>query len=440
MAELRRHAFLAGAAGAVLATGARAFAAPVNDAGQYGSVLDPAQFSGIQTFLSPSLLRGTYLGVDDAFPDGTKRVVLDNLPPVMAQGAGRHLGSPGTCESCSYGYGLGGYTASRAVQGPRLGWNSAAANNLPSAAWLYQWVHQTTGIAHSCPKGSLCVPYLKHLLRFGAPSLAQVPYNPQTLTAVPELCDYIESLDVGATFPGSERFIIGSFKGLRIHPNEQRAYVSLFTEMLRNRHAISFSGLVPSGYGAPELDARGVFVLPQAGFVPHSGHGQVIVGYDDHLQAFLVQNSMSAGWNPGDAGDPGRNGRIWYSYDAFFAGQQVAAIMFPRPPDDIPGTTLAVNARNAPRATVVNAIAHNAGDKSWLLLVLHATAPLNVRSIAATDAAGAHQFDTNVNELMRLGYRYIERPAGTFAPGNTYDVTIEAGRSLTYRGRVTLTG
>jgi hypothetical protein len=435
---MNRQAFLASAGSAMFACTSTALASSSDSDGRYGSIISPTLFSGVQGFLSPSVLSGSYLAVADAFAPGTSRVVLDNLPPVMAQGAGSRLGWPGTCESCSYGYGLGGYTASRDMRGPRSGWNGSDPHDQPSAAWLYQWVHRYSNVARSCPQGSLCVPYLQHLLRFGAPSAAQVPYNPGSAATVPALCEYIQSLDTAATFPGSERFIIGSYKGLHIHANRQTEYVALFTELVRNRHAISFSGLVPNGYVKPQLDRRGVYRATN-GFVPKSGHGQVIVGYDDSLQAFLVQNSMSSTWNPGDANDVARNGRIWYSYDSFFAGQQVAALMFPRPPDAVPGITLETQTPNAPEIAVVNAIARSNGTKSYLLLVLRGTTPINVRSFAASDVGGTSRFATPINELMRLGYRYIEAPPRTFVPGHSYDVTMNVGLGLTYRGRVTLT-
>jgi hypothetical protein len=71
----------------------------------FGADLSPAQFSGIQSPLEPNALQGTFLGIADAFPESARRAVLDNLPAPLEQGGSGHLGSPGSCEACSYGYG-----------------------------------------------------------------------------------------------------------------------------------------------------------------------------------------------------------------------------------------------------------------------------------------------------------------------------------------------
>ena len=80
-----------------------------------------------------------------------------------------------------------------------------------------------------------------------------------------------------------------------------------------------------------------MFTAPD-GYNPKTGHGQVIFGFDDSKGpngAFLVQNSFGPGWNSGPASDPGRNGRIWWDYDAFFAGQNYAAIALPTAPASV---------------------------------------------------------------------------------------------------------
>jgi hypothetical protein len=435
---MHRRAFLAATSAAALAARPNAPAAASSDDGQFGAVLDAAQVRGAPNFVSPAVLDGTALAVDDAFAAGTKRVLLDNVPPIMRQGAGTHLGSPGSCEACSYGYGLGGYTAGRTANGARAGWDASDPANAPSAAWLYQWAHESGGNAHACPKGSKALTYLRRLLRSGSPSTAQVPYNPNSSTSVTELCEYFELIDLGSTFPSMERFIIGSFKAIEVRRDGQRTQVPLFEELLRNRHAIAFSGLVPHGYSSPELDGD-VYRAPR-GFIEHSGHGQVIVGYDESLEAFLVQNSMGSDWNGGSASDPGRNGRIWYSYDAFFAGQKTAAIVFPRPSGDELGPSLASDVPDVPRLSLPNAIAHNTSEYSRLIVVLRASDLLNITSISAVDPRSKTRFELRLDQLMRLGYNYMERHAGTFAAGVPYEFTISArvDRSrVVYRGTVT---
>ncbi len=109
------------------------------------------------------------------------------------------------------------------------------------------------------------------MLAKGAPSTAREPYNPNQATALKPLCEYFEGLDLTATYPGSERFMIGSFKYIKLTPTASD-YLETFKELLRNRHAIAFTGLVPKGYGVrrPAL-VNNAHTAPQ-GFIKGSGH------------------------------------------------------------------------------------------------------------------------------------------------------------------------
>lgn len=437
---MHRRTFLATAGAAALAGSAKALGSPNASSVNFGADLSPVQFQGVQSPLGPGALEGTFLEVKDKFPPNARRVVLDNLPPPMAQGGPGHLGSPGSCEACSWGYGLGTYTGSREIAGPRAGWDSNDPHDQVSAAWLYQWQHASTGKPNSCPTGSMCIPYLTKMLRDGAASTADAPYNPQHRPKVAGMCAYIETLNTtGTPFPGMDRFVIGSYKSTGIGGSGNQAkYLPVIKNLLRNRHAIAFSGLVPKDINAPVLAPNGVYHATP-GFYPNSGHGQMIVGYDDALGALLVQNSMGANWNPGPAHDVGHNGRIWYAYEAFFAGQKVIGVAWPKPPAAVPGTVLPALTRGAPVLKVVNARVHDTPNYSRLVLVLYASAPLNVKSLAAHNPRSGHHFTATINELLRIGYQYIQEPAGTFKPKATFDMTIQAlanGTPVTYRGPV----
>jgi hypothetical protein len=148
---------------------------------------------------------------------------------------------------------------------------------------------------------------------------------------------------------------------------------------------------------------------------------------------------MGATWNPGPSNEIGRNGRIWYAYPAFFAGQQVMGIAFPKPPDEIPGTVLPALTPGAPILKIVNARVHDTPQHSRLVLVLHASEPLNVKSLAASNPRSGHHFSVTIDSLLRLGYQYIEEAAGTFKPKATFNVTIHGlanGSPVAYQGPV----
>ena len=121
---------------------------------------------------------------------------------------------------------------------------------------------------------------------------------------------------------------------------------------------------------------KGAFTAPD-GYPTTGGHGQVIVGYNDAKGpngAFLVQNSFGPGWNPGPANAPGFNGRIWFDYDAWFAGQQYALIMFSNSAEPPGGIRLTTSASGAPTVFIKEGKRYTQGGNAYLNLILH-TAP-----------------------------------------------------------------
>jgi hypothetical protein len=453
---MHRRSFLAAAAGALVATQRPAIAAepkakltakasvfvdPSN--GQLGAAISVRDSSGVLEALSPTALAGTQLEVKNAAPSSSRAVVLSNLPTVSTQGVPGSIGNPGSCEAQSFGYCLGAYTAARNPDGS-IKWSAAEAANQPSAAWLYQWEHAVVeNDARVCPNGSGAKPYADKLVATGAPSTAAFPYNPNDATTAGKICKYIKGLSVTTAPPGSSRFLVGSYKVYGNVLHRKAAYLSQFKELIRHGHAIAFSGLVPKQYciEKPPL-TNDAFTAP-AGFIPKSGHGQVIVGFNDAKGpngAFLVQNSFGPGWNPGVASDRGHNGRIWYDYDAWFAGQGYALIMFSNGPIAAGGTPLHT-AGSGPRFVVASATPHaDANGKHHLVLVTQASEAVTITGLTVTPRTG-RRVTMKLNEAMRLGYQYVTRPRA-FPPGPckvAYTVKTRAGDTLAYTGSVNVT-
>ena len=451
---MRRRSFVTGAGTILLAAptalaaqtvyrapGVTVYADP--SAGDLGVRITAHEFDGIQEAVSPSLLHGTVLEVANPQPDVSHAVTLTNLPAVSRQGVPGSVGSPGSCEAQSFGYCLGAYTAARNPNGS-VKWDAADANNAPSAAWLYQWEHAIVeSDKRVCPNGSGATPYANRLVRDGAPSTAQVPYNPHDATTPHTVCAYIAALDVQRGWPGQSRFLIGSYKAYTGLQNGKAKYLSLFKELIRHGHAIAFTGQVARKYcvESPPL-RRGAFTAP-AGFFPKSGHGQVIVGYDDSVGphgAFLVQNSFGAGWNPGPESSPGHNGRIYWGYNAFFASQAYAIVMFSNTDQPVRGTLLSTNASQAPAFAVASAHrATDAQNRHRLVVVTHSSDAVTVKHLAVTAPDGATDAQ-NLNEMLRIGYQYVERAGNApFVSGAykvAYTVLDRTGRQIVYRGTV----
>jgi hypothetical protein len=455
-ATVGRRSLLVSAAGFALAARtrwARADAPSADSMGHFGSFVDQAEFARRTQALKPEIvaaLVATYPNLRTLLGDKKPRHVLPNLPPVSTQGTPAHLGSPGSCEAQSFGYGLGTYTASTSPAG---GFDSSSSlANCISAAWLYANLHQLEN--QSCPKGSAAFAYLDQLVAAGAPSEAQVPYKPDCTYLVPRSASNPGGIDLDiAHYYDVEKFKIGSSYAITNFQNAQATCLPLFKSHLRAGHAIAFSGLVANGYATSTSSTidNGAFDPPASSFKAGSGHGQLVVGFDDslgHTGAFLVQNSFGPGW-PGVSGAPPLlMGRIWWTYEAFFASQKCAAIAYPlvipHLPRPLPGTPMNPGQPGAPDASIMEvASAVDGATGEGHLVMQHAFAqPVMLDTVTVKTPTGA-TLTQQYGGAMAQGHTYVTQ-RGAFATG-TYGVTLAArtiasagapSRSVTYSGNV----
>ena len=439
---MHRRRFIAGAGAAALATSATRVNAQTLTLfgdlknGQFGADLSGVDFQGILEALDPAALKGTSMEVLNAADPNAGAVVLDNLPTVSTEGVPGSVGDPGSCEAQSFGYCLGAYTAARTPNGQRK-WSAGDPNNQPSCAWLYEWQHADDG-SKACPNGSMAVPYVQKLIATGAPSTGQFPYNPTDATTPGGICAHIDRIDVNDLGPRPGRLMLGSYKAYSGIQHQAAKYLGQFKSLIRNGHAIAFSGLVPNAYcvESPPLNAD-TFTAPQ-GFIPGSGHGQVIVGFDDSKGprgAFLVQNSFGPNWNPGMADDAGHNGRIWYGYGAWFAGQSLALIAYPNLDEPPLGVRLDASTGDAPALYLKESSTYAQGGAFYLAVILHASDAVTVNELEVTGPRGMVSTQS-LNEMIRFGYAYVERKP-PFQPGRyTARLTakIQGGQNVTYSG------
>lgn len=373
--------------------------------GQYGAVLDSAEFDA-----SPETLPPHAFGSGEAHPLPA-RVVLTNLPAVAMQGTKGDPGSPGTCEAQAFGYGLGSYTAARLPDGTAK-WNPADPVNTTSAAFLFA-LAIAEGYAQ-CPEGGKALNYLQRLIAIGAPSTAQVPYFPS--------CPYISHIDPDNDWPDEARFRIGSYSTFLIHP-DQRAFIKA---LLAAGHAIAFSGLVFENYGDPTLEF-GVFGTnsgEQPPLIPNSGHGQLVVGYDDEKGdpsapgAFLIQNSFGTAWPPSD---PQADGRIWWAYETFFRSQRLAAVAYPRAAS-VPSHGELQSALQGSRAFITGVrqwVDPDSTANVYLIIELQFTAPVELKSITVTEPGTGTEVEQHYALPFSTGYVFFRRADGAqFAHGD----------------------
>jgi hypothetical protein len=416
---------------------------PPDEDGQFGAILSEFGRSSTLRVLPP---RALPLGTGTQSPVTLpRRVELTNLPSVGMQGTIAHLGSPGSCISWSFAYGLGSYTAARQPDGA-IRWDPREPQNQASSAFLYALIHAREG--QQCPTGS-SEGYLTQLVLDGAPSMADVPYAPD--------CCYINGIDVEQTFPMETRFRIGSFGGIPLPAQDPNAdpvrTLALLKEFLAAGHAVAFAGPVFTGFSAPVLDDGVFYPTSWCESTPAKpcGHGMLLVGYDDDIGdarkgrgAFLVQNSFGTNWPPASSNSPAPPGRFYLSYAAFLGSQLTAQVAYPLDERPTGAAPLHASSPGAPTAHVTAGHqwvgdAPAGGTRPATLIVVHRFSdPVTLESVTIAEPPPSSARATQTNGYaFRNGYTYVVRDDGySFLPG-AYAVTIVAQTSV---GRVTYTG
>lgn len=441
---MNRRLFIGSGAAATLAGcssgGVNVLNPPISGANfRFGALLNAAEFAAAPAALPPEAVTT----IQAVLPPAS--VTLTNLPPVVAQGAvgkGQSLGSPGSCEAQSWAYALGSYTAARNRDGT-MRWNAADLNNQVSAAWMYSWALSSPATGQgACPSGSYSLPYPQQLIATGAPSVQQFAYYADCGV----LGKYYSS---NPNPPNQSRLQIGSYAIINWSNLTQAKFTDLLKRHLAAGNAIAFSGLVCEGYMDPSspnskngyLDSRGVWQCNTAGGIPNSGHGQVIVGYDDTLQAFLVQNSFGTQWPFTQT--PATPGRLYWSYDAMWNTQSYFGIAFPaNNSGTLTGTILPGSSSSAPQLGVKLHSYDDADGNSRLVFLLDAASPIQLLNTTVVTPAG-QTYTKQYNAPIRTGYTHVSRLNASFVPGN-YTVTLSAnlpfttGFGFTYTGTVTL--
>lgn len=398
----------------------------------YGAVFSQADIDAAVKALPPHALGSLGGPVSRKLP---RRVLLSFPPPVVQQGTAAEPGSPGTCEAQSFGYGLGSYTAARTPAGA-LRWNTSLPQNTVSAAWLYTLIQQRSG--GQCPKGTRGIDYLEQLAGAGAPSRSQVPYQPD--------CAYLDGLNTGPR-PNMGRFRIGSYAVVPVGGND--GAVAQIKSHIAAGQAVAFTGSVLCGYAqAPAFKWGTIY---ETATVPDSGHGQLLIGYDDGMGmpgkrgAFLVQNSFGLGWPPADARSAAPPGKAYWSYGSFGATQALAAVAYPVVPA-AGGSSLRPSSATAALASVGRGYQWSPGgdDNSAYLILTHAfAAPVRLIDVTLTEPGGAQlQVTAAYGQHIASGYSYLKRSDGkAFLPG-TYRVSLRTGEAdepvVIYTGKVSV--
>lgn len=350
----------------------------------------------------PNLLLGASGPPDSA--------MLSNTPPIGQQGpcsACTSQGSPGSCISWSFAYGMGSYTVNLAQ-----GWGLNDPAHLISPAFLYEYVLNLQN--ETCPTGTEAIHYLDYLAQNGAVTFATAPY----------IANCTDLNEINLNDPPDPTFKIGSW--VYIKPTDR----TLIKEHLAAGYAVAFAGHLYEGFG--DLVGNDVYYGSGPFEVNHNtgklvGHGMLLIGYDDSrgdpskgLGAYRIQNSFGTSW--------GDDGYLWMSYDTFeksiLATYSAEPLSAPQPAL----ADLAPSEPSAPHARLTRAFQWTKSEtdgttRVYLVLRHQFDAPVEIRTIALTDPSGAtarHRYHVWHNS----GYTHVSRTDGfQFLPG-TYQVVI----------------
>jgi len=403
-------------------------APPVVDEGKFGSMVDVDEFN-----IAPQALPVEALRVPPGPISIKSSHLLTNTPAVAQQGTADSPGSPGSCEAQSFGSGLGSYTAARNPDGS-IKWDAAQPGNEMSAA--YQFALAIKDGFATCSVGK-ALPYLSRMIGYGSPTTADVPYQP--------LCSYFASIDLNKTWPDAKRLRIGSFATFNISNPDALALIKGY---LANDQAVAFSGAVFKSYGKSVAVTDGVFYDVAANLIPNSGHGQLIVGYDDTLGtpgktgALLVQNSFGTDWPPKGSGSTAPPGKLYWSYDTFTVSQKLMAVAYPFDPSPPSGTMLTASASTAPVGSIERAFQWAPStDAAYLVLMHHFADAVRITGVTVKEPApGADIATGKYGQYISSGYTYLRRTDGKQFLAGTYQVSIAAttleGAAVSYTASV----
>jgi hypothetical protein len=312
------------------------------------------------------------------------------LPPTVTANVAPELLKPlqqGQQESCAaFASAVVGLAAAVSREGgdPNASW--------PSQQYLYQrQLEASFPNEKKCAGGTFLHEGLNTLVREGAPSMADVPYD----GAVESVCK------LNASNPSGNRFRIGGWLPI-VKPSRDTIKKALAAGLV-----VPFGVQLPEGFttlhGAPAKQ-----VYKGAGQCANSkhcgGHAMVIVGYDDARNAFRVLNSWGTDWGDG--------GYLWWDYDSLVGRAGFHAFQVTLAPSAPPFGDA------APQAQVVGSAWDDAAKTLTVRVAFSQPLGLNAATARASNASSQLPIPPNATAWLWYGdvpFDMAARPSGVIA-------------------------
>jgi Papain family cysteine protease len=230
-------------------------------------------------------------------------VDLRYLPPVGAQGTAQNPGFPGSCAAWASTYGLATFTGAKAGN-----YVPATAAQQASPAYIYIQVLQAQLQALVPPpganqcSGSRLSSYFNFLSQGGTANLEIAPYFADCEKLWSLYANKSNSLPVDSAFAingvaAVETNNLDDIKQIIVSGRALAYGTKLYTDWREYQGTDIPIPYVGNGNLAKNKNGKLV------------GHCMLIIGYDDVLQAFWIQNSEGTAW--------GSSGYIWMAYQTF---------------------------------------------------------------------------------------------------------------------------
>lgn len=256
--------------------------------------------------------------VEGAEPPVRATVLRRYLPPVGRQGTAASPGSPGSCAAWASTYGLATFTAAKSGD-----YSPTESTLWASPAAIYIRVLQEDRFASNVCHGTQMTSYFAILSKGGTASLASAPYVPS--------CTQLWA-DYGGGAPAADsRFTLSPVKAIAT------TNLPALKRVIASNRVLTFgTGLFTdwSSYDGTTVPYVGNGIVAKEKDGSRVGHCMMIIGYDDELQAVLIQNSEGSDWGGTFTGAPPNAGRtdagyVWMAYCTFTALAQGRAFFVP---------------------------------------------------------------------------------------------------------------
>lgn len=255
---------------------------------------------------------------DGSTPPAKATVQRKYLPPVGRQGTAASPGSPGSCAAWASTYGLATFTAAKAGD-----YSPTEPAQWASPAAIYVHVLKEDRFASNVCHGTQMTSYFSILSKGGTPSLESAPYTPS--------CDELWS-DYGGAAPAPDpRFTVPGYRAIAT------TNLTALKQVIASNRVLTFgTGLFTdwTSYDGTTVPYVGNGIVAKEKNGSPVGHCMMIIGYDDGLQAVLIQNSEGSDWGGTFSGAPPNAGRtdagyVWMAYCTFTALAQGRAFFVP---------------------------------------------------------------------------------------------------------------